>query len=74
MEHSPSEADSRSADDELALCVQNSSSVNPVPSQTNPLHIRTYTVPSDPFSTIPETQYNRKSEAKKRIIMRVQLF
>jgi len=49
MEPSPLEADSRSADNELALCVQNSPSVNHVPSQTNPVHIHIQNVPSDPF-------------------------
>jgi hypothetical protein len=57
MEHSPSNADSRSADDELALCVQNSPSVNPAPSQTNPVHIPIYNLPSDPIR-----QYQRPSK------------
>jgi len=49
MEPSPSEADSRSADNELALCVQNSPSANPVQSQTSPVHIHIHNVPSDPI-------------------------
>jgi len=49
MEPSHSEADSRPADNELALCVQNSPSVNPVLIQTNLVHIHMYNLPSDPF-------------------------